>query len=29
MSRDRVRTLENNGLKGLKEQSNYVAEYLT
>ncbi len=29
MSRDRVRTLENNGLKNLKEQCNYVAEYLT
>lgn len=29
MSRDRVRTLENNGLRSLKEQSNYVAEYLT
>lgn len=29
MSRDRVRTLENNGLRSLKEQSNYFAEYLT
>ena len=28
MSRDRVRTLENNGLKGLQEQSELVAEYL-
>ncbi len=29
MSRDRVRTLENNGLKGLKERSGNVVEYLT
>ncbi len=29
MSRDRVRTLENNGLKNLRGQSGYVAEYLT
>lgn len=29
MSRDRVRTLENNGLRSLKEQSSYFAEYLT
>tara|TARA_Y100000289_G_C3930525_1_gene156166 strand:+ start:1456 stop:2415 length:960 start_codon:yes stop_codon:yes gene_type:complete len=28
MSRDRVRTLENNGLKGLKDRSNSVSEYL-
>lgn len=29
MSRDRVRTLENNGLKSLKDQSSFAADYLT